>query len=195
MCYNQAMSKTTVDTWFFSDSRFKDLVSDERLAILLIATDPRSTIGTISTRSGFVQGTVKQLVNRLLKVELITQTDEFFHIATKSGEKSKEVVLRPAQNEEYLGVIEHLYKIINETAPANGKKLTSKSSDYKAIQLMVENDKVSVEQIHGILNIYLNIPFWGEKFIVQSALGLRKHWLKIYQSAEKHYTKTRVEKI
>jgi len=194
VCYNQAMSKVTVDDWFFSDSRFKNLIAEERFTILLIASSGKSTIGTISTRSGFVHGTVKIITDRLVKEGLISTDGESFSMVEKSG-KVAQTTTAVALDDKYTRLVQMLYKVINETAPGGAKEVKPNTSDYKQIKLMVEKDNIAVETIAGILNIYTNIPFWGEKYIVQSASGLRKHWLKIYQSAEKHYTKSRVEKI
>lgn len=189
------MSKVTVDNWFFSDKRFKSLVADERLIVLLVATNNKSTVGSISTKSGFVHEVVRVIIERLTKEGLITQSDEFFYMAQKISAVKSEVAVANTVDPDVDRVVQLLYAAINQTAPSGAKELKPKSGDYTEIERMVRIDKVPLQNIEGILQIYPHIPFWGEKFIVQSASGLRKHWLKIYQSAEKHYTKTRVEKI
>jgi len=186
--------KIQVDDWFYSDKRFKSLIADEKFTLLVIVTLKKATVGSVSSRTGLVHDTVKIIADRLVKEGLISTDGESFSIVEKSG-KVATTTTAVAIDDNYTRLVQMLYKVINETAPGGAKEVKPNTSDYKQIKLMVEKDNIAVETIAGILNIYTNIPFWGEKFIVQSASGLRKHWLKIYQSAEKHYTKSRVEKI
>jgi len=187
--------KIQIDDWFYSDKRFKSLIADEKFTLLVVATIKKATVGSVSSRTGLVHDTVKIITDRLLKEGLISTDGESFSIVEKSGKEVTAATTAVALDDNYTRLVQMLYKVINETSPGGAKEVKPNTSDYKVIKLMVEKDGIAVETIAGILNIYTNIPFWGEKYIVQSASGLRKHWLKIYQSAEKHYTKTRVEKI
>jgi len=186
--------KIQIDDWFYSDKRFKSLIADEKFTLLVIATIKKATVGSVSSRTGLVHDTIKIITDRLLKEGLISTDGESFSVVEKSG-KVAETTTAVAIDDEYTRLVQMLYKVINETSPGGAKEVKPNTSDYKNIKQMVEKDGVAVETIAGILNIYTSIPFWGEKYIVQSASGLRKHWFKIYQSAEKHYTKTRVEEI
>lgn len=189
------MGRVEIDTWFFSDQRYRGLIAEERLVLLLVATNTKPTIGVLSAKSGLVHETIRTITNRLLSTQLIQQEAEFFCIAPKYGSTQKAVVVKEQENKEYSQIVDLLFDTINRMKPADSKKLTPKKTDYNAIRLMVEVDKIPVRSIVGILQVYPTIPFWGEKSIVQSASGLRKHWVRIYESAQKHYTKTRIEKI
>lgn len=189
------MGRVETDTWFFSDKRYRGLIAEERLVLLLIALHKKPTVGVLSSKSGFVHDSIRTITDRLLSAKLIEQEAEFFFLAAKNGEKRSDLVVQTRNNPEYLQILKHLFDVINKLAPEGAKKLQPKSSDYDSIRLMVENDGIPPRSIIGILEIYPTIPFWGEKSIVQSASGLRKHWVRIYESAQKHYTKTRIEKI
>lgn len=189
------MSKIEVDNWFFSDKRYGSLFLEERLILLLIATHKKCSPGVLSSKSGLSRNIVQAASSNLQEMGFVLFDEEFFYLCDKVGKAAKSSELKVRSNEEYHEVVEHLYLAINRTAPLGAKPLEPKKSDYDQIRLIVERDGVPIQTLIGILDLYHTIPFWGEKFIVQSASGLRKHWLKIYESAQKHYVKNRIEKI
>ena len=189
------MGRVETDTWFFSDKRYRVLIAEERLVLLLIALHVKATTGVLSSKSGLVHETIHVITDRLTSTGLIGRDADFFYLVTKTGKPKSEVAIKLRDNAEYLQILEHLFDTINSMKPEGTKKLKPKSSDYDSIRLMIERDKIPAKTIVGIISIYPTIPFWGEKSIIQSASGLRKHWSRIYESAQKHYNRNRIEKI
>ena len=148
----------------------------------------------ISNRSGLIASSVKRVIEFLTKAQLINVIDGcvFYNGSIEQKKKEKSIAVI---EKKYSEIVDLLYAAINATSPPGAVTKHPTPNDYAVIAIMIDKDQIDQRALIAILTMYTTIPFWGEKYIVQSASGLRKHWNRIYSAAGQHYATKRVEKI